>query len=250
MGESIRRKGVVGTLAEALTWLRRHPVLLVAYILYGLLEALIEVPGILGGLFAVVALLVLVYADGLSHAIGAQEVKGEHDGLGRASTAVLYQYPSLFALTVIYVLAVAVGLVFLVLPGLYLAVRLSLALPACVIDGRSTVESLETSWAVAEGDLTKLFGITLSRVLVFVGATFVAALVPDLDESVAIAVTVVLTAVVGPVVQLAYARVYLENRPRSAPDADGDDRREKSAWIATGSDGPVSERGSGRRDRG
>lgn len=233
MSKSIRRKEAIGTLLEAGQWLRRNPVLLLASALYGLLDALADIPGFLGFLFAVAALLALVAVDGLCHAIGSQEARGTDSDLGRAATAVLYRYPSLFALTIVYGVAVAVGLVLLVLPGLYLGVRLSLALPACVIDDRGVIESLETSWDAAAGSLVKLFGITLLGSLFVAGGTLVTVLVPDLDTGVAIAVTAVLAAFVSPVVQLAYARVYLENRPSSGPDAGGSDERAKSEWIAT-----------------
>ncbi|ELY66993.1 DUF7847 domain-containing protein [Natrinema versiforme] len=221
MVEVLRRIGTVGTLVTATEWLRRNPVLIVVFLLCGLLKAFSNGPGTLGLLVTVAAFLAVIYVDALAHAIGEQEALGESSDIARASTAVRQQYPSLFGATVVYVLAVEIGLIFLLLPGLYLAVRLSLAFPACVIDDQDAIESLETSWTAAKGNLVKLFGISLARAIVFVGGVGMVLVgtdisVTDLGDGLApasLAVTVVLTAIGSPIVQLAYARVYLENRP-------------------------------------
>ncbi|WP_222918454.1 glycerophosphoryl diester phosphodiesterase membrane domain-containing protein [Natrinema sp. SYSU A 869] len=253
MEQHLRRKGSIGTLVAATEWLRRNPVLIVIFLLYGLLEAFSNSPGTLGLLFAVAAFLAVIYVDGLAHVIGEQEARGASSDIARASTTVRQRYLSLFGATVVYVLAVAAGLIFFVLPGLYLAVRLSLAFPACVIDDQDAVESLKTSWTVADGNLAKLVGISLTWLFVFLGGMVVAFVatdlsVTDLNEGFSLtyfAATVVLTAIGSPIVQLAYARVYLENRPHSETDAGETDRREQPSWGAT-DDGTQTERGDDR----
>lgn len=235
MNETIQRKGVVGTLGDAIEWLQRNPLLVVIFFLYGLLELLGELLGPVGSLLGLLGFFVLLYIDGLVHVIGKYEASGENVDLGRASSTVLGQFLSLIGIAILYGLAVVVGFLFLILPGIYLAVRLSLAFPACVIDEQDTFESLSTSWSVAKGNLLKLFGISLVSFLVVTGAGIVTVLFTGLNDGfylAFLAVTAVLTAVISPIVQFAYARVYLENRPTSGSASTTGDRRDDS-WEST-----------------
>ncbi|WP_306052271.1 glycerophosphoryl diester phosphodiesterase membrane domain-containing protein [Natronococcus wangiae] len=235
MSETLRRKGVVGTLGDAIAWLRRNPVLIVIFFLHGLLELLGELLGSVGSLLGLLGFFVLLYIDGLVHVVGKREATGETVDLGRASSTVLGRFLSLIGIAIVYGLAVVVGFVFLILPGVYLAVRLSLAFPACVIDEQNTFESLSTSWSVAKGNLFKLLGISLASFLVVAGAGIVTVLFTGVSDEfylAFLAVTAVLTAVVSPIVQFAYARVYLENRPDSDSASTAGDRRDDS-WEST-----------------
>ncbi|MFC4988856.1 glycerophosphoryl diester phosphodiesterase membrane domain-containing protein [Saliphagus infecundisoli] len=225
MDGTLRRKGVAGTIGDGIEWLRRNPVLIVLFFGYGLLELVGEFLGFLGGLVTLLGYLVYLYINGLVHVVGRDEAMGDPVDLGRASSAVLGQFVSLIGIFIVYVLAVGIGFVLLIIPGLYLGVRLSLALPACVIDEKGVTESLETSWSVAKGNLLKLFGIFLISFLIVVGTAIATLLVTGFGEGFYLAflvVSAVLTAVVTPIVQFAYARIYLENRPGSGDGEDVD----------------------------
>lgn len=172
--------------------------------------------------------------------IGRDEAAGDPVDLGRASSAVLGQFVSLIGTAIVYGLAVVIGFVLLIVPGIYLAVRLSLALPACVIDEQDALESINTSWSVAKGNLRKLFGISLLSFLVGIGATIATLFFTGFGDEfylALLAVSAVLGAVVTPVVQFAYVRVYLENRSGSGwdsnrasdPSADGTQTRSGDA---------------------
>jgi hypothetical protein len=137
-----------------------------------------------------------------------------------------------------YVVAVTVGLILVILPGIYLFVRLSLAFPACVIDDRDALESLKTSWAVAKGNLLKLFGITVLSLLVIGGAGIATALFTGFGDGFFLAFAAVgalVGAVLSPIVQFAYARVYLENRP--APETEPGDGLDDDTWGSTAGSG-------------
>lgn len=236
MSVSLRRKGAIGSIGDGLAWLRRNPVLIPVFFLYGLVGYVGEIIGPAGTALTIGALLAVFYVDGVVHVIAAQEAAGEAGDAGRASAAVLDRYLSLLGAGLVYGLAVFVGFLLLVLPGIYLALRLSLAFPACVIDDQDAFESLGTSWTVASGNLAKLFGITLVGALTVVVASLAALWHTGLGDGfyrTYLAASAVATAVVGPVVQFGIARVYLENRPVDASSATERGGPEPDAWRAT-----------------
>ncbi|MFN3288281.1 MAG: hypothetical protein ACK40H_07505 [Sphingomonadaceae bacterium] len=59
--------------------------------------------------------------------------------------------PRLFAGNLAAGLAIGIGLVALVIPGLWLLGRLAAVTPVIMAEGRDTVSSLERSWALSEG---------------------------------------------------------------------------------------------------
>lgn len=159
------------------------------------------------------------YADRLS---AGQRVRRGGDELFDAVVAVSQTVISLLGVFVVFTMAVTAGLL-LVLPGLYLAARLVLAFPACVLDDEGILASISTSWDVADGNLRKIAGLFV----LFFLALFVAGLVGFVLSEVvsvvtgpgntfALAVTQVTVAtLVGVAVcafQLSLGRVYLENR--------------------------------------
>ncbi|WP_137288670.1 DUF7847 domain-containing protein [Natronorubrum halophilum] len=232
MNGTLRRKGTIGTIGDAIGWLRRNPILIGVFFLYGLLDLFSELFGPIGGVLTLLGFFVGPYIDGLVHVVGAQEAAGETSDIGRASTAVLGRFLSLIGVMVLYILIVLVGLILFVLPGLYFGLRLLLAFPACVIDDQGAFESLDTSWTVAKGNLLKLFGISVALFLLAIATIVVTLLATGLEGELYLAVSAVFTAFVSPVVQFAYARVYLENRPVSDSHSDTTSRHE-SSWGST-----------------
>lgn len=230
MTTSLPRKASVETMSEAFEWLSRNPALIPLFLVVGLVDGLREVSAV----FGLLGYLLLLIAAGIAHRFAYAEARDRTTTIGDEVGRVLGRLPSLVGATVIYAALIAIGLVLLIVPGIYLGLRLSLAFPAIVIDDEGAFDGLGTSWDVAEGNLLKLLGITLLAFLVAFSTTFVTALVGAAAESVAIVavVSAVITAVVGTIVQLSYARVYLENRP--ATESGWSDRDDDDQWRSTG----------------
>jgi len=75
----------------------------------------------------------------------------------------------LIAVTILTLLAVLGGLVLLILPGIYLGVRLFLASQALVVEDESATGALGRSWALVGGRWWATFGVILvSSVLILV----------------------------------------------------------------------------------
>lgn len=211
MTKTVPRKNAVDTMLEAIGWLQRNPILIAVFFVVGILQGLAEI----SLAFSLIGLLASVYVGAVAHLFAHEEAFGSISEFGSVSSRALGRLPWLVAIYVVYLLAVTVGLLLLVIPGIYLALRLSLALPACVIDDEGVVESFETSWTAAKGNLSKLFGISILAFLVLFGTGIVTVVLGFFGEAgliVGVLISAVATAVVSPIVQLAYARVYLENR--------------------------------------
>jgi hypothetical protein len=67
--------------------------------------------------------------------------------------------PSFFAVAVVAMLAVAVGLVLLIVPGVLVNLALWLAIPVAVVERTGVLASLKRSRALTSGHLGTIFGI-------------------------------------------------------------------------------------------
>lgn len=80
---------------------------------------------------------------------------------------------SLFAAYVVASILVALGLILLVVPGVYVAVRLDLFFAAVMVDGHGPLRALSESWERTSGNSWTVFGLLLVLVVptvtIFVG---------------------------------------------------------------------------------
>jgi hypothetical protein len=217
-GEETRevpRKNALSTLAQSLRWLVGLPVLLAAFLLTDLVGAVTQfLDPVLGLVVLPIGWILSLGTGGLAYVYTDRHIRNEEGTFSDAVSTVLAQIGSLIALAVFSALIIAIGFVLLVLPGIYLAVRLGLAFPACVLDRQGVSESLSTSWDVADGNLLKIFGISLAlapfAVLpVVVGITGGVELI---DSAMFELATAPVSALLSGIYAMAIARVYLENR--------------------------------------
>jgi hypothetical protein len=216
-GSGLPRKNAVDTVSQALNWLTGLPVLIGGFLVLGLINSLGQ---IVTGLFSLVGFIISLilwgvafkYAERLSF---GEQVRGDIDEVTSMASEVTGQLLSLIGIAILYFLAVGLGFVLLVAPGVYLAARLALAFPACVLDGQGAIDSLSTSWEVASGNVLKLVGIVLINLLAAFGISVIGGAVGGLallQSPAFVLVTAPISAIIGATVQMAVARVYLENR--------------------------------------
>lgn len=125
------------------------------------------------------------------------------------------RFPQLLAVTLLYAVIVGIGLVALVLPGIYLGARLALAFPACVIDECGVIESFKRSWAIAPGRLLTLVGTGTVWLLGLLLVTAVEILLVILTPSSLLATIigpVLAASTINPLLPFAVGYVYLERR--------------------------------------
>ena len=121
------------------------------------------------------------------------------------------------------------GALVLAVVGLYVTLRLSLAVPAVVIDDRRPLDAWRTSWRLTTGNLWRLIGLALVSVmlffLLFVGSLGVAAATPDPTVAfVALGITDLLTFPL-PVIAVALAYRSLLGRGAWAAERPSSSRR-------------------------
>jgi hypothetical protein len=90
-------------------------------------------------------------------------------------------FAPLLLVMVLYAAGVAVGLLLLIVPGIYLLVRWSFCIQAVVVDGRRVLDALRRSAELVDGSWWRVFGVTLAAnflvgaLSAVVGAPFLAA---------------------------------------------------------------------------
>lgn len=93
--------------------------------------------------------------------------EGERPGLGEALALARGRYGAVIGATVLYLLAIVLGLILLIVPGIYLSVRLYLAAQAAVVDHRSPTGALNRSAELVKGRWWQTFGRLLLAMIVF-----------------------------------------------------------------------------------
>lgn len=231
----VSRKAAFGTVSEALGLVFAYPVLLGAFVAVEAVDA--AVPADVVGRSIPVWLLAL-FVGGVAYVYTEAAVGGGRASVLDASGRVLRRLLSLIGVSIVYGVVVAIGLVLLIAPGVYLGARLVLAFPACVLDDQSAFDSLETSWNVADGNVLKLVGIFL---LLFLPVALGVAAVELSQFEFGYAGNYLLlvgdvgaSAVLTATLEVATARVYLENR---------------SSYVSGGPGGHEAGRGESSRDR-
>ena len=116
-----------------------------------------------------VALLLAIILNTLGEAVivyGAfQSLRGQEVRLGEALQKGLARFLPILGLGVLSGIAIMFGFLLLVVPGLFLLVMWSVALPVCVLEGLGPTTSLSRSSALTKGHRWQIFGIVL---LVFI----------------------------------------------------------------------------------
>lgn len=219
----IPRKDSFETMSQSFNWLLGFPLLIGAFLLVELVNSVAEFTNPLVGL---VGLLLSLLVGGVAYIYVERLVfEGEFDdtvtAFQDAAERAIWRLGWLVVIFVIYSITVFVGLLLLILPGIYLGARLILAFPACVLDEADAFESLSLSWEAGDGNVLKLIGIFLLSIVALVGVSLGGAIVAGIAGGIELLESPLFPVLLAPVialiagvVEMSIARVYLENRPR------------------------------------
>jgi hypothetical protein len=159
-----------------------------------------------------------------------EAVRDVRDGRADASVGELFartqpRLPALIVAGILAGLAIAFGLLLLIIPGLFLLSRWFLITPAIVLEGRSAGESFGRSWELTRGHIGSALGlVVLTILIVIVGGGIASALItavlsplPDLLAS--WLSNIVVNSLIAPFVALAWTLAYyrLAERPLEQP---------------------------------
>ena len=123
-----------------------------------------------GGLVTGVAVLLmyLVLTGAITRAVAA-EVAGQDPSLEQSYRFGFNRLGAVLLVSLLVGLATAAGLILLVIPGIYVGIRLSVSTQALVVEGRRPTEATARSWALVHGHWWHAFGtLVVAGLLTFV----------------------------------------------------------------------------------
>ncbi|HEX5881518.1 MAG TPA: hypothetical protein VF468_24855 [Actinomycetota bacterium] len=139
LGDLVRSRGEVtsnGVVVETATWAA-------------------GIAGLVAALAGVVMFLVLTGA--ITRAVAA-EVAGEDPGVEQSYRFGFHRFWSVLLVSVLVGLAIIGGLILLIIPGIYIGVRLAVSIEALVVEGRRGTEAMGRSWGLVGGHWWHAFG--------------------------------------------------------------------------------------------
>jgi len=116
----------------------------------------------ISGLVAALAglLMYLVLTGAITRAVAA-EVVGEDAGVEQSYRFGFHRLGSVLVVSVLVGLATIGGLILLVIPGIYIGVRLAVSIEALVVEGRRGTQAMRRSWELVGGHWWHAFGTLL-----------------------------------------------------------------------------------------
>jgi hypothetical protein len=151
---------------------------------------------------------------------------GERPHAGRSIQAGLDVFAPVFLAVLLAGAVVAAGLVALILPGLYLAVRLVFVAQSVVVDKGRGAEALRGSWRLSQGFWWRTFGvILLANVAVFLPASLIVMPLQALAESadrqaISLAGMILTETLTAPFVALVSTLLFFDLRARRSTASD------------------------------
>lgn len=155
---------------------------------------------VLGVLFLFVLTFVFfLFAAGIAFLVVADERGKITRTQSARAVVVVRRLPALLVASLIGSLVIFVGTILFVIPGLYLAVRLSLGGPAIVIDNHGPISGLRASWRRSAGQLFEIGTVVIGGAVVISLTGFI----PLLGEAISVLVLL-------PVTMLSVSSLYVE----------------------------------------
>jgi hypothetical protein len=208
----------------------------IVFVVIGLVDGLLALATDDGGLGAVLWSLIAVAVSlvGYFWLQGAlvEAVRDVRDGRADASVGELFsrtqpRLPALIVAGILAGLAIALGLVLLIIPGLFLLSRWFLITPAIVLENRSAGESFSRSWELTRGHVLPALGLVVLTLLIAIvgggiaNALITAVLAPLPDLLANWLASIIVNSLIAPFVALAWTLAYyrLAERPLEQPVA-------------------------------
>ena len=171
--------------------------------------------GIAGLVTALAALLMFLVLTGAITRAVAAEVVGEDPGVEQSYRFGFHRLGSVLLVSVLVGLATVGGLILLVIPGIYIGVRLAVSIEALVVEGRRGTQAMGRSWELVGGHWWHAFGTLLvAGLLTGVVNSLITLPVGDTSWFVQGLVAAVATVVTLPYGVLVGVLLYLDLRAR------------------------------------
>ncbi|MFL5930902.1 MAG: glycerophosphoryl diester phosphodiesterase membrane domain-containing protein [Gaiellaceae bacterium] len=190
------------------------------FVVLGLLDAILSSFGDDDSAFALVlwslvALVVSIVGYFWLQGALVEAIADIRDGRADLSVGDVYarvrpRLPALIAAGIVAGIGIAIGLVLLIIPGLFLLTRWSLVSPAVVVEKRSAGEALSRSWELVKGNSWTMFGIIIVTVILAgIASGIISALFVFLPDFIGTWLgSIVANSITAPFVALAWTTAY------------------------------------------
>lgn len=174
-----------GVLTDAWEMYRRHaahllPIAFVVYLVAAALEAvLIGLFGAFGAFLAFIVSLLSVFVLQATLVKAVEDVRDGRVDLSMAETvqAARPRVGTVAGASILAGIAVAIGLLLLIVPGLVLLTFLALIVPVIVLENRGVVEAFRRSAELVRGNGWHVFGVLVLTMVVYIVVGFIIGLV-------------------------------------------------------------------------
>lgn len=166
-----------------------------------------------GGAWRLVAFIIGMIVNTVGQAVilyGAfQVMRGRAMLIGEAVRRGLSRFWSIIGLAILATLGIIVGIILLIVPGIMLAIRWSVALPACVVENLGPLAAMRRSAELTKGHRWKIFGVfILILVIVLIAAMIIGLIVAAVVGAIAFATEGIVALVLAGLLGLIGAAVY------------------------------------------
>ena len=219
-----------GVLSEAWAMYKAHwqhllPIALVVYVAVGLVSLVLSLlldywaAGILAALVSLIATFWLQGA--LVKAVDDVRDGRPDLSLGETFAGVRPQLVAIIVAGVLAALGVILGLILLIVPGLYLLTRWILIIPIIVLEGRTAGESFGRSWELVRGFAWNVFGVIVLTILILIGFRIALDIIlfPLSNEIQSLFTELIAGTLATPFAALAWTLLYFRLREAKEPAA-------------------------------
>ncbi|HET6657515.1 MAG TPA: hypothetical protein VFG61_06445 [Gaiellaceae bacterium] len=193
-------------------WRHLVPIAFVVYVLISLLILLLGTLGWLGALLGFVASIAGIFWLQGALVLAVDDVRDGRADLSLTQTLdrVTPHLGTLVAAGLLAGIAIAIGLVLLIVPGLYLMTIWLLIIPAIMLENRGVGESFSRSHDLVRGYGWSVFGVIVLTFLIFIGVGIVFGILDSAVDSawLSFALNVLLQTVTAPFLALAWTNTY------------------------------------------
>jgi hypothetical protein len=197
-------------------WRHLVPIAFVVYVLISLLILLLGTLGWLGALLGFVASIAGIFWLQGALVLAVDDVRDGRADLSLTQTLdrVTPHLGTLVAAGLLAGIAIAIGLVLLIVPGLYLMTIWLVIVPAIMLENRGVSDSFSRSHDLVRGYGWSVFGVIVLTFLIFIGVGIVFGILDSAVDSawLSFVLNVILQTVTAPFLALAWTNTYYELR--------------------------------------
>jgi len=198
---------------------------LVVFVVVGLLAGILKAAG--GLILVLLAAAIRMAGNALYVGFVVKLIEDTRDGRRDFGVGDLFSAAAPFILPLIgfgilFGIAVTVGFLLLIVPGLILITFWSVGAPAIVVEGIGPIDAFGRSWRLVRGNAWPVFGVLVVVLLIVIGIGIVlgalATPIGDGEASTWIA-SIISTTLTAPIFAIAVSVLYFELAGPSAPEA-------------------------------